>query len=144
MRMAVVGSPFYLGTMPVPKIPQDLTSHRCINLRLPTHGGIYAWEFEKGGREMRVRVDGQIVFNSISLMLNAALTSFGLAYLAEDQVQPYLQSGRLVPVLGDWCPPYSGHHLYYPSRRQPSTAFALLVETLRYRGSHSVATHFRS
>jgi DNA-binding transcriptional LysR family regulator len=137
IRMVVVGSPSYLATTPAPKIPQDLTSHRCINLRLPTHGGIYAWEFEKGGRELRVRADGQLVLNSIPLMLNAALAGFGLAYLAEDQVQTYLQSGRLVQVLGDWCPPYSGHHLYYPSRRQPSAAFALLVETLRYRGMQS-------
>jgi DNA-binding transcriptional LysR family regulator len=100
IRMVVVGSPSYLATMPPPKIPQDLTSQRCVNLRLPTHGGIYAWEFEKGGREMRVRVDGQLVLNSISLMLNAALAGFGLAYVAEDQVQPYLQSGRPVQVLG--------------------------------------------
>jgi DNA-binding transcriptional LysR family regulator len=116
IRMVVVGSPSYLRALPAPKIPQDLTNHRCINLRLPTHGGIYAWAFEKGKRDLRVRMDGQLVLNSIPLMLNAALAGFGLAYLAEDQVQPYLQSGRLVQVLGDWCPPYAGHHLYYPSR----------------------------
>ena len=134
MRMVTVGSPSYFANRPKPKTPQDLTSHSCINLRLPTYGGLYAWEFGKGGRELRVRVEGQLVFNSITLMLNAALSGFGLAYLALDQVQPHLDSGRLVQVLSDWCPAFSGHHLYYPSRRQPSPAFTLLVDTLRYRG----------
>jgi DNA-binding transcriptional LysR family regulator len=133
IRMVVVGSPSYLSTLPRPKVPQDLTNHRCINLRLPTRGGLYAWEFAKGERELGVRVEGQLVFNNISLMLVAALAGFGLAYLAQDQVQPHLDSGRLVQVLGDWCPSYAGHHLYYPSRRQQSPAFALLVDALRYR-----------
>jgi DNA-binding transcriptional LysR family regulator len=133
MRMAIVGAPSYLATRPRPQTPQDLTAHSCINLRLPTYGGLYAWEFEKDGREVRVRVEGQTVFNSSALMLEAALAGFGLAYLPEDQVGAQLADGRLVRVLADWCPTYSGYHLYYPSRRQPTPAFALLVEALRYR-----------
>jgi DNA-binding transcriptional LysR family regulator len=134
LRMAVVGAPAYFERRPRPKTPQDLTTHACINLRLPTHGGLYAWEFEKGRRELRVRVEGQLVFNTTALMLDAALDGFGLAYLPEDQVQAHLDAGRLVRVLADWCTPFSGYHLYYPSRRQPTPAFALLVEALRYRG----------
>jgi DNA-binding transcriptional LysR family regulator len=133
MRMAVVGSPSYFEARPQPRKPQDLTAHNCINLRLPTHGGLYAWEFEKGKREVKVRVDGQLVFNSATLMLNAALQGLGLLYLPEQQVQPYLADGRLVRVLADWCEPFSGYHLYYPSRRQPTPAFALVVDALRYR-----------
>src|SRR4051812_7053989 len=134
LRMAVVGSPSYFATRKRPKTPQDLTLHNCLNLRLPTHGGsLYAWEFEKNGRELNVRVDGQLVFNSAGLLLGGALKGFGLAYLTEGHVQPYLSQGRLVRVLSDWCPPFPGYHLYYPSRRQPSPAFALLVEALRYR-----------
>lgn len=135
VRTAVVGAPSYFAHHPRPKAPQDLTRHNCINLRLPTHGGVYVWEFEKDGRELNVRVDGQLVFNNLALRLNAALAGFGLAYLPEDQVRPYLADGNLVRVLADWCPPYSGYHLYYPSRRQPTPAFALLVEALRYRMS---------
>jgi DNA-binding transcriptional LysR family regulator len=134
MRMAVVGSPACLRKRPLPQRPQDLVEHDCINLRLPTHGGLYAWEFEKDGRELRVRVDGQLVLNGSSQILAAALAGFGLAYLPEGLVQPYLAKGRLRRVLADWCPPFSGYHLYYPSRRQPSAAFALLVEALRERG----------
>src|SRR4051812_36249650 len=134
MRMAVVGAPSYFAKRPRPKTLQDLTAHNCINLRLPTHGGLYAWEFEKGGRELRVRVEGQLVFNETALMLDAALAGFGLAYLPEDQVQVHLVDSRLIRVLADWCPPFPGYHLYYPSRRQPTPAFALLVDALRYRG----------
>ncbi len=134
MRSAVVGAPSYFAQRPKPKTPQDLTTHTCINLRLPTHGGLYAWEFEKGGRELRVRVDGQLVFNGTAPMLDAALAGFGLAYVPEDSVQAHLADGRLIRVLADWCPPYPGYHLYYPSRRQPTPAFALLVNALRYRG----------
>jgi DNA-binding transcriptional LysR family regulator len=134
MRMAVVGAPSYLAKRAPPKTPQDLTHHNCINLRLPTHGGVYAWEFEKGGRELRVRVDGQLVCNGAHQMLNAALGGLGLAYLPEDLAQPHIGEGRLRRVLEDWCPQYSGYHLYYPSRRQTSPAFALLVDALRYRG----------
>jgi len=132
-RMAVVGAPAYFALRPKPKKPQDLTAHRCINLRLPTHGGLYAWEFEKAGREVKVRVEGQLVFNNIALRLNAALDGFGLACLPEDEVKAYIADGRLIRVLADWCPPFSGYHLYYPSRRQHAPAFALLVEALRYR-----------
>ncbi len=131
--MAVVGAPAYFETRPKPRKPQDLTAHDCINIRLPTYGGIYAWEFEKRGRELKVRVDGQLVFNNIALRLNAVLAGRGLAYLPEDQVAPYLADGRLVRVLDDWCAPFPGYHLYYPSRRQPAPAFAVLVEALRYR-----------
>ena len=133
MRMAVVGAPSYFARRARPKTPQDLTSHDCINLRLPTYGGLFAWEFEKRGRELKVRVEGPLVFNNIALRLHAALAGLGLAYLPEDQVLPHLADGRLVRVLEDWCPPFSGYHLYYPSRRQPAPAFALLVEALRYR-----------
>jgi DNA-binding transcriptional LysR family regulator len=131
--MAVVGAPSYFARRPKPRRPQDLTAHDCINLRLPTYGGLFAWEFEKRGRELKVRVEGQLVFNNIALRLHAALAGFGLAYVPEDVVQAHLADGRLIRVLEDWCPPFSGYHLYYPSRRQPAPAFALLVEALRYR-----------
>ena len=134
MRSAVVAAPSYFARRPKPKRPQDLTTHTCINLRLPTHGGLYAWEFEKGGRELRVRVEGQLVFNGTAPMLDAALAGFGLAYVPEDSVEGHLADGRLIRVLADWCPAYPGYHLYYPSRRQPTPAFALLVNALRYRG----------
>lgn len=135
--MAVVGSPGYFASRPKPRKPQDLTSHACINIRLPTHGAIYAWEFEKRGRELKVRVDGQLVFNNVGLRMNAVLAGLGLAYLPEDQVGKHLDSGRLVRVLDDWCPPFAGYHLYYPSRRQMTPAFALLVNALRYRAKVS-------
>jgi DNA-binding transcriptional LysR family regulator len=133
MRMAVVGAPSYFATRRRPKTPQDLTVHECINLRLPTYGGLYVWEFEKGGRELKVRVEGQLVFNNLTLRLNAALEGLGLAYLPEDMVKTHLAKRRLVRVLADWCPPFSGYHLYYPSRRQHTPAFTLLVDSLRYR-----------
>ena len=136
MRMAVVGAPSYFARRNQPQTPQDLTTHACTNLRLPTHGGLYAWEFERDGRELRVRVEGQLMFNTTALILKAALAGFGLAYLPEDQVQAHLAEGRLARVLEDWCPPFSGYHLYYPSRRQHTAAFALLAEALRYRGDH--------
>jgi DNA-binding transcriptional LysR family regulator len=134
MRMAVVGAPSYFAAHSRPRRPQDLTDHHCINIRLPTYGGLYAWEFEKAGRELKVRVEGQMVFNNTGLRLRAALAGFGLAYLPEDQVQPHLAAGELIRVLADWCPPFPGYHLYYPSRRQPTPAFALLVNALRYAG----------
>jgi DNA-binding transcriptional LysR family regulator len=133
MRMAVVGAPSYLAKRSRPMVPQDLTAHDCINIRLPTYGGVYPWEFEKGGREVKVRVEGQLVFNTAAPRLEAALAGFGLAYLPEDQARPYLADGRLIRVLADWCAPFSGYHLYYPSRRQPTPAFKVLVEALRYR-----------
>ena len=134
MRIAVVGAPSYFKRQPEPKRPQDLVNHNCIKLRLPTHGGVYAWEFEKAGRELRVRVDGQLTYNTTAQMLSAALAGLGLAYVPEGLAKPHVAKGRLKRVLTDWCPPYSGYHLYYPSRRQPSAAFALLVDALRERG----------
>ena len=131
-RMAVVGAPSYFAKRSPPKKPQDLTDHNCINLRLPTYGGLYAWEFEKGGRELRVRVEGQLVLNGTVQVLNAALAGFGLAYAREDPAQSHLAQGRFRRVLEDWCPPFPGYHLYYPSRRHSSPAFALLVDALRY------------
>ena len=132
MRMAVVGAPAYFRRHPEPKRPQDLIEHNCINLRLPSHGGVYAWEFEKGGRELKVRVEGQFTFNATGQILDAALAGSGLAYVPESMVQRYLAKGRLKRVLEDWCLPYSGYHLFYPSRRQPSAAFTLLVDALRH------------
>ena len=132
-RLVVVGSNAYFANRPLPKTPQELIGHTCINLRLPTQGGLYAWEFEKEGRQMKVRVEGQIVFNGILPILEAALAGLGLAYVPEDLAQPYLAKGRLKPVLEEWCPLWSGYHLYFPSRRQSAAAFALLVDALRYR-----------
>ncbi len=134
MRMAVVGAPAYFAKWPPPRTPHDLTTHSCINIRLPTYGGLYVWEFEQGGRELKVRVEGQLVFNNMALGLNAVLAGFGLAYLPADKVEAHLAAGRLIQVLTDWCPPFAGNHLYCPSRRQHSPAFALVVEALRYRG----------
>lgn len=134
MQMAVVGAPAYFAKRAPPKKPQDLVRHNCINLRLPTYGGLYAWEFEKGDGELKVRVEGQLVFNGVGLILQAALAGSGLAYLPEDLVRPHLAKRRLKRVLKDWCAPFPGYHLYYPSRRQSSPAFALLVDALRYRG----------
>jgi DNA-binding transcriptional LysR family regulator len=134
LRMAVVGSPAYFAANSIPRTPQDLAQHQCINLRLPTAGGLYAWELQKGPRELHIRVDGQLVFNNVSLMLRAAAAGFGLACVPDDHVAAMMAEGRLVRVLEDWCPPFAGYHLYYPSRRQPSAAFSLLVDALRYRG----------
>jgi DNA-binding transcriptional LysR family regulator len=132
MRMSVVAAPSYFATRPRPKVPQDLTAHSCIGLRMPTHGGLFAWEFEKRGREVKVRVEGPLVFNNFNLRLEAALAGFGLAYMPEDRAQKYITSGQLVRVLEDWCAPFAGYHLYYPSRRQPTPAFVVLVDALRY------------
>lgn len=134
LRMAVVGAPAYFARHPVPKTPRDLTAHHCVNLRLLTRGELYAWEFEKRGRKLRVHVEGALTFNSAELMLQAALAGFGLAYVQEDAAQPFIADGRLVRALADWCPTSPGYHLYYPSRRQPSQAFALFVQALRYTG----------
>lgn len=134
LRMAVVGAPAYFAKHPAPQKPQDLTAHNCINLRLPTHGGLYAWEFEKRRRALNVHVDGQWVFNSVAQMLSAARAGVGLAYVPEDAARSFIADGQLFRVLESWCPPFPGFHLYFPSRRQHSPAFALLVEALRYRG----------
>jgi DNA-binding transcriptional LysR family regulator len=133
-RMAVVGAPLYFAERPAPKTPHDLNHHTCINIRLPTLGGLYPWEFRKNGRELNVRVDGRLVFNEMPMVLRAAIEGFGLACVLEEQAAHLIAEGRLVRVLADWCPPFSGYHLYYPSRRQHSPAFAVLVEALRYRG----------
>jgi DNA-binding transcriptional LysR family regulator len=132
MRMAVVGSPDYFKGRKKPNIPQDLDTHECINLRFTTSGGLYAWEFEKDRRKLKVRVEGQVAFNNGGLCLKAALDGFGLAFVPEDRVLAYVHEGRLVRVLADWCAPFPGFHLYYASRRQHAAAFALLVDALRY------------
>ena len=133
IRFTVVGAASYFAKRAPPATPQDLIGHACINLRLPTHGGLYAWEFERDGRELKVRVEGQLVFNGIFQVLDAALAGFGLAFVPDDLAQPHLAKGRLKRVLADWCPLFPGYHLYYPSRRQASPAFALLVDALRDR-----------
>ena len=132
MRMAVVAAPSYFAAHPKPKTPQDLTGHACIGLRMPTHGGLFAWEFEKRGREVKVRVEGPLVFNNFKLRLEAALAGLGLAYMPADRAREHVARGELVSVLEDWCAPFAGYHLYYPSRRQPTPAFAVLVEALRH------------
>ncbi|WP_322982071.1 LysR family transcriptional regulator [Pseudomonas sp. C11] len=134
MRFALVATKGYFAENPPPTSPHDLVHHRCVNLRLPTHGGLYAWEFKKeGGREFTVRVDGQLVANSIYEVLDGALAGFGLAYVPEPMVEAYVANGDLVRILEDWCPLWSGYHLYYPSRRQPSQAMKLLIEELRFQ-----------
>ncbi|CNJ77962.1 LysR family transcriptional regulator [Yersinia enterocolitica] len=133
MSMAVVASPSYLAKYGIPNTPTDLQHHRCINMRLPTMGGLYAWEFEKEGREVKVRVDGQLTFNSIRQRIDAAVIGFGLAMVPEDAVKAEIASGNLIRVLEDWCEPFPGYYLYYPSRRQHTTAFSLLVDALRYQ-----------
>lgn len=132
MRMAVVGSADYLHRFGVPETPEQLDQHRCINMRLPTRGGLYAWEFERDGRELRVRVDGQLILNSLPQRIDAAENGLGLAYVPEDAVQDALAEGRLVRVLEAWCPAFAGYHLYYPSRRQHTSAFSLLIAALRH------------
>ncbi|MER8825189.1 LysR substrate-binding domain-containing protein [Mesorhizobium sp. M0938] len=135
LRMAVVASPAYFERYPPPQTPQELAAHKCINSRLPTYGGLFAWGLEKDGREVKVRGEGQLVFNSLSMRLSSALDGLGIAYLPEDHAMSYVADGRLVRVLEDWCPSFPGYHLYYPSRRQQSPALALLVDVLRYRGN---------
>ena len=134
IRFAVVATKSYLAKHAAPKTPQDLVAHSCINVRLPTYGGLWAWDFERDGRELKVRVDGQLTFNSIFQVRDAALEGYGLAYIPEDLARPYLSKGQLTWVLQEWSPPWPGYHLYYPSRRQSSPAFALIVDALRHRG----------
>lgn len=131
LRMAVVASPSYFAQHPVPQHPRDLTAHRCIDIRFPTYDGVDAWEFERQGKKLKVRVDGQLVFNSTVHIADAAVNGLGIAYLPEDEFGVHLGEGRLVRVLEDWCEPFGGFHLYYPSRRQPSPAFSLVVAALR-------------
>lgn len=134
LRMAVVATPTYFSKHSPPQEPQDLASHVCINLRLPTKGGLYAWEFEKNGHELKVHVQGQLVFNSSAPILRAALAGFGVAYVPEDMAHQHITEGRLHRVLEDWCSSYQGYHIYYASRRQSSHAFSLLINALRYQG----------
>jgi DNA-binding transcriptional LysR family regulator len=131
VRMAAVASPAYFAAHAIPKKPQDLLAHRCINLRLPTYGGLYAWEFERRGRPVNVRVDGQLTLNTSPHIVIAALAGLGVAFLPEDEVSTEVEEGKLVRVLEDWCPPFPGYYLYYPSRRQPSPAFSLVLDALR-------------
>jgi len=133
MRMAVVGSPAYFDRYGIPQTPQDLTAHNCIASRLPTYGGLFAWGLEKDGHEVKVRGEGQLVFNSLAMRLNSVLDGLGLAYMPEDQAFPHMREGRLVSVLEDWCAPFPGYHLYYPSRRHSSAALSVLIDVLRYR-----------
>ena len=133
MRMAVVGSPFYLAGRPLPRTPHDLAEHICIGLRYTVEGGIGVWDLEKAGRAVKVRVESQLIVNNIALARLGALQGVGLAYLPDDYVAPLINSGALVRVLEEWCEPFPGYYLYYPSRRQQSAAFAVLLEALRYR-----------
>jgi DNA-binding transcriptional LysR family regulator len=133
MRMAAVASPAYFASRKPPRTPHELAQHNCINLRFPTLGGLYAWEFEKGGRALNVWVEGQLIVNEIALALEAARAGLGVAYLPDDYVQADVEAGALTRALESWCPPFPGYHLYFPSRRQQTPAFALLVEALRYR-----------
>jgi DNA-binding transcriptional LysR family regulator len=135
LRMAAVATPSYFATNPAPKAPRDLVNHRCINLRFPTHGGLYVWEFERRGRQLNVRVDGQLIFNTSPHIVAAALDGLGVAFLPEEEFSLHIKEGRLVRVLEDWCPPFPGYHLYYPSRRQPSPAFSLVVDALRVQAT---------
>ncbi|SDI26776.1 transcriptional regulator, LysR family [Pseudomonas delhiensis] len=131
LRMAVVAAPSYFADNPIPRTPSDLVGHRCINIRFPTYGGVDAWEFERRGKKLKVHVDSQLVFNTTVHVADAALAGVGIAYLPEEEFAPHLAEGRLQRVLEDWCPAFSGYHLYYPSRRQPSPAFSLVLDALR-------------
>ena len=133
MRMAIVGTPAYFERHPRPETPQDLTQHECIGIRLPTHGGLLPWEFDKDGRSITVRVEGQLIFNTMSLALRAVLDGLGLGYCLDDMAAEAIADGRLIRVLEDWCEPFPGYHIYYPSRRQLSPALRLLIDALRFR-----------
>lgn len=137
LRMAVTASPAYFTTHPIPKTPRDLLQHNCINQRMQTAGGLYVWDFERRGRKLNVRVDGQLIFNTSPSMVDAALAGLGIAFLPEEEFAPHIGEGRLQRVLDDWCPPFPGYYLYYPSRRQPSPAFSLVVNALRVSGAAS-------
>lgn len=134
MEMAVVGSPDYFKSHKIPEIPQDLINHNCINLRSTTTGGLFAWEFDNGKNEIKVHVSGQLVFNNLSLRLQAALRGHGLTYIPEDYVRKYIEQGRLTRVLKDWCVPFTGYHLYYPNRKNLNPALSLVADALRYNG----------
>lgn len=144
LRMAVVAAPGYFANRSAPRRPQELHGHRCINVRLPTAGCLYAWEFEKGGREVKVRVEGQLTYNTLWMRIRAARAGLGIAFVPEDIVRADIEAGRLVRVLADWCAPFPGYHLYYPHRRQTAPAFAVFVEALRYRPAVSAAGRARA
>lgn len=131
LRMAAVALPAYFADRGIPESPRDLMNHRCINQRMQTSGGLYIWDFEQLGKQVNVRVDGQLIFNTSSHIVDATLAGLGIAYLPEEEFEPHLGEGRLMRVLEDWCPPFSGYYLYYPSRRQPSPAFTLIANALR-------------
>ncbi len=133
LRMAAVATADYFSKHGKPQSPKDLSAHNCINIRFPTHGGLYVWEFEKSGKQQNVHVTGQLIFNTTQHIVQAALQGLGIAYLPQEEFQPYLEQGLLQQVLEDWCPPFEGYYLYYPSRKQPSPAFALIIEALRWR-----------
>ena len=137
MRLAVVASPDYFKAHGKPKVPQDLMKHQCINQRMQSSGGLYVWDFERRGQQMNVRVDGQLIFNTTQPQVDAALAGLGITLLPEDELTPHLEDGRLLRVLEDWCPKFEGYHLYYPSRRQPSPAFSLIVQALRITSPRS-------
>ncbi|MFK4752352.1 LysR substrate-binding domain-containing protein [Oceanobacter antarcticus] len=132
VRMAAIASPGYFQRNPIPQVPQDLLAHNCINFRLPTYGGLYAWEFEKDGRELNIQVKGQLTCNTSQQVVAAALDGTGIGFLTEDTAIQFLREGKLIRVLEDWCPPFSGYHLYYPNRREPTPAFQIVVEALRW------------
>lgn len=132
LRMAIAASPAYFQTQPIPKVPRDLLNHNCINMRMQTAGGLYTWDFDRRGQSLNVRVDGQLVFNTSPSIVDAAVAGLGIASLPEEEFAPHLQEGRLVRVLEDWCPPFPGYYLYYPSRKQPSHAFSLVLDALRW------------
>ncbi|MGC4029330.1 MAG: LysR family transcriptional regulator [Steroidobacteraceae bacterium] len=133
LRMAAVASPGYFASHPIPRKPRDLLDHNCINMRMQSGGGLYVWDFQKRSQQQNVRVEGQLVFNTSPNIVDAALAGLGVAYLPEEEFAPHIEEGRLVRVLEDWCDPFAGYYLYYPSRRQPSAAFSLIVDALRYR-----------
>jgi DNA-binding transcriptional LysR family regulator len=130
--MAAIGAPSYFAEHGIPATPDDLARHRCINMRWVSAGGLYAWEFEKAGRELNVRVNGQLVFNDSDFIIDAAIAGHGIGFVMADHVSKQLEDGTLARVLEDWCEPFDGYYLYYPSRRQPSPAFSLVLEALRY------------
>ena len=134
LRMAAVAVPEYFASRGIPENPRDLMNHSCINQRMQTSGGLYVWDFEQRGKQVNVRVDGQLIFNTSSHIVDAALAGLGIAYLPQEEFEPHLREGRLERVLEDWCPPFSGYYLYYPSRRQPSPAFTLVANALRKAG----------
>lgn len=136
MRLAVVASSGYFAVHPIPRTPKDLTAHQCINQRMQSSGGLYVWDFERRGQQVNVRVDGQLIFNTTQPQIDAAVAGLGITLLPEDELGPYMADGRLVRVLEDWCPKFEGYHLYYPSRRQPSPAFTLVVQALRVATPH--------